>query len=174
MNDFIASNGVMLSIAESGHVMIPPIATGLGEETQTALRELFRAKEDERLGRWRWSENPDYVVYALGDEHPADVQIIRESDGSVATWSRGWTVVAGSDFERPARAYFDAHPESKPWHDAKLGEAWLLTINGTETTAIREADEDFFTTMPSYRVIRWNSDHITDGRRIWPTEGDNA
>jgi len=134
-----------------------------------ALREFFRAEEDEGLGRWRWPENPDYVVYDRSDGY---ARVLRERDGTSEVYIRediaelGWCETALA-----ARAFFDAHPVPKPaWHDAKAGEAWLLTVNGEELIALRDVDEDFYSTAAGYRVIRYNRDDITAGRRIWPEE----
>ena len=68
------------------------------------------------------------------------------------------------------REFFQAEAAHKPWHDAKPGEAWLLTVDGEEIIALRDVDEDFCTTHSGYRVIRYNRDGITAGRRIWPEE----
>jgi hypothetical protein len=70
------------------------------------------------------------------------------------------------DHARAARAYFDAHPEPKPWESAAVGDVWVLTIAGKEHAV----------TFRRGLAIHMNGacvelDKVTDGRRIYP-EGD--
>lgn len=181
MNRYEASNGVVIEFKEDPdgkRYLLGTVQRTCGELSGTlthatgseegvdALREFFQAESDERLGRWRWPENPEYVVYPSG----IAVRVLHERTG-VQTYPVHRDAIAGSQPARAGLAYFDAHP-SKAWRDAKPGEVWLLTIDGDETPAIRDVDEDFFSTKTSYRVIRWNSDRITAGRRIWPEPTD--
>lgn len=127
MNEYKASNGVKITRytesldAADGDVS----AAWMAPRVVDALREFFRAEEDERLGRWRWPENPDYVVYHWGQPLTAGVVVTSES---AAVPSRVLHRDADPENRTPeyraARAYFDAHPEPKPWHDAKPKEVW--------------------------------------------------
>lgn len=140
MNDFTASNGMQIrtrpAIDDSfgiyntaGKSTLANSYDHLNDREMQTLREFFQAEADERLGRWRWPENPDYVVY-LNDGYAV---VVSESDPSRRPdrvhrryledpeGSLGWGEFA-------ARAYFDAHPEPKPWHDAKAGEGWVIEI----------------------------------------------
>jgi hypothetical protein len=177
MNEYTASNTATVQrFAESLEVKLFKSATWLTPWEVKAVREFFRAEEDERLGRWRWPENPDYVVYpiiepaheiAFGSD--LSVMILHEPTGVLKGYCRAEDQ-GGRDREYPdaARAYFDAHPEPKPWHDAKEGEVWALRF---------EDDDDEFAAF-KYGT-RWksteggwpNEDLITAGRRIWP-KGD--
>lgn len=185
MNDFTASNGVVVSYAgktlylESPGDSWPnpePHALLLNADFEPALREFFRAEEDERLGRWRWPENPDYVVYLVGDDI---VDVLRESSvsdehrgpgrqaGITRDAARTWDNDYSQNFFRAARAFFDAHPEPKPWHDAEPEEVWILTIDGEEVLALIDEDREFH--HRSQRRFRSVLDEsITAGRRIWP------
>ena len=74
--------------------------------------------------------------------------------------------------ESAARAYFDAHPESKPWHDAKEGEVWAVTVGVGPTFAAKvETDAGF----PRFIDLADDMSYgprsgITSARRIWPEE----
>lgn len=186
MNFFTASNGITVYAREGGTVQFQHAtrAESCGilqvfphSEWWDALREFFRAEEDERLGRWRWPENPDYVVYPpdADDETEALLILFEPGGGSSRHYTREWlagvTDPAGSAVARCAQAYFDAHPEPKPWHEAQIDEVWLLTIDGVEEAyrtemvshvrffAIRAGNGMTYGTRPS---------EITAGRRIYP------
>jgi hypothetical protein len=133
----------------------------MADGTALALREFFRAEEDERLGRWRWPENPDYVVYPTRTAATTCESCARRTE-SVTGFKIGF--VASSEAEWAARAYFAAHPEPKPWHDAKPGEVWEITRRSftanawvLESGAFMYDDESFVF-----------SAEITAGRRIYP------
>lgn len=182
MNDFTASNGMEIT-HDPDRLVVERLGmsrrTVLTPPEFSALREYFIAKEDERRGRWRWPENPDYVVYPQPDEAfermfgpGLDLVILRESDGMtkgyVRTEDQGGPPMAHRvDHMLAARAYFDAHPEPKPWHEAKSGEVWLLKA--------RDAEEIWYVRKGHFRDIdglglRMPLDNaiITAGRRIWP------
>lgn len=183
MNDFTASNGITiefsvdpdgrryllgrLTITAGGLSGTQTHATG-SEEGIDALREFFRAEEDERLGRWRWPENPDYVVYPSADR--SKVRVLRETGIALLEW-----VEHGDDrsheFCHAARAYFDAHPEPRdPWEDAKAGEVWVMTVGvGPEFVAYVNTDAGF----PRFIDLADDMSYgpksgFTAGRRIYP------
>lgn len=184
MNDFTASNGIGVEINDEEQIVfavgnrpITPIWTNSSE--LKALREFFRAEEDERLGRWRYPGDPDFVVYGLDGEQA--VRVIRESTAVSFDYLRDeHRSSIPNAFAAAAYAYFDAHPERKPWHDAKPGETWRLTVNDRIPL---EIDLTFNVigvegVIPS-RFARpqvggeqmeypLDSPAITAGRRIWP------
>ncbi|MEI3845356.1 MULTISPECIES: hypothetical protein [unclassified Microbacterium] len=160
---------------------------GCGEATNgeagVALREFYQAERDEELGRWRWPENPDYVVYpviqaaheiAFGQE--LSVMVFHEPTGVLKGYCRAED--QGGDLTREypgaARAYFDAHPERNPWEGAKEGEVWAITV---EHAAVRAEYDgmiavtvdrgDFVATTGLMRIDLHDS-QITAARRIWP------
>ena len=185
MNDFTASNGIRVRITRDGELRMESPEFGnvtLGEYRIGALREFFRAEEDERLGRWRWPDNPAIVIYRYSETY---VRVVREDDGTGEDFYRsGVEANRGRSFPsdnlRAAMWYFDAHPEPKPWHDAKPGETWRLTVNDRSPL---EMDLTFNVigvegVIPS-RFARpqvggeqmeypLDSPAITAGRRIWP------
>lgn len=129
------------------------------------LREFFRAEEDERLGRWRWPEDPDYLVYPESIS-PVVVRVVRESTGVQQAISRAKAGHQRTAMQQAARAYFDAHPEPKPWREAREGEVWVITVPEGTYPAIFQADAFRDAGGP------WDVRDITDARRIWPEPSD--
>jgi hypothetical protein len=174
MNNFTASNGIGVRL--DGRDLDIKNTTGwfglCGDHVVDALREFFRAEEDERLGRWRWPENPEYVVYPKGD---GVVLAASEASGHCVEAVRAQANHTQTGLHRAARAYFDAHPEPKPWHDAKPGELWALTIDGQETPGFTYASQTFEGGV----AVQLAEDRggfgitgsaITAGHKIWPVE----
>lgn len=167
MNGFVSSDGTPVHIHdEDGAVRLftsmpdgtYPMQAAAGDDVQ-AIREFFRAEEDERLGRIRSEVDPDIVIYPVSTNQ---IRIIDQaSHGNWATFDREDADGLGP-MSRSAAAYFDAHPEPKPWHEAKEGEVWLITFKGNEYPAIFQAG--------AFRDSggSWDVDRITAGRRIWP------
>lgn len=178
---FTASNGVAIDVADD-------LENALGYDSGQiqALREFFQHERDEELGRWRWPENPDYVVYPdLTHDHEVafgdglTYTVLRESDGVMKGYARAEDDHRGSvhrphdnPFALAARAYFAAHPEPKPWHDAQPGEVWVLTTeNVGDEIAARVADLNemiVFEYIKGLTRIAVTDTRIVTGRRIWP------
>lgn len=136
-----------------------------------ALRAYFQAERDKELGWWRAS--PDYVVKPRADNgiESRSVTVLNERLAvNIPVWEDD---DIRSEYGIAARAYFDAHPEPKPWHEAKPGEAWLLTFNGlTRKPHLVSFDRKFV----NDGGIVYDLDHhrITAGYRIYPAQdGDN-
>lgn len=167
---FKASNGEELNVAPTGHLIIPPVTTGLGERTQQALREFFQHERDQELGRWRWPENPDVVVQAdKGGEH---AWVMNERNQQINGWM--WRVdldrvTAHAQVGAAARAYFAARPMPKPWHDAKPGEVWVLDTQHGELALQVLSDGSF--DNPDFYYEK-DDPNIKSGRRIWPEVSD--
>lgn len=180
---FTASNGVGVWINGDGTLETTPA----GSEQVHALREFFQAERDKELGRWRWPEKPDYVVHPVSD---FVVEVLRETPATALATGPCHQHVSRADAKRfegevaknfymAARAYFAAHPEPKPWHDAQPGEIWVARISTGPTfdeTALHvmdyavegvvfmdhDQDERYELTDPA----------ITSARRIWPEPAD--
>ncbi|MCE0510875.1 hypothetical protein LVJ59_17650 [Microbacterium sp. KKR3/1] len=136
-----------------------------------ALREFFKHERDEELGRWRWPENPDYVVM---DRGVGFVAILHEPTMGTTTWERSWRD-ARSTPDEAGLAYFDAHPERKPWHEAKPGEVWALTTNqhAEEWAAKVSTDQEgvlIFELILSEMKFRIDDELFISGRKIWPED----
>ena len=184
MNEFTASNGIPVQIYFDGHGPILqvkntdgtyPAAIAAGDHID-ALREFFRAEEDDRLGRWRWPENPDLYVHAYSRDEGV---VVHERTTETYSYDRSAieglrSVDTASDFARAARAYFDAHPEPKPWHDAKCGDYWYLEPFDIVYSCVgNEGTKDglWFTRANVYGVVEnvpLTDPRITRGRKVWP------
>ena len=211
MTEFTASNGYRVIANEGGTVQFigpEPFTSGIiqvfpGSEWWDALREFFQqehpdlvaararwqSQEDARLGRWRWPENPEYVVYPDREsnyiEQPAVIVVNEKHGGNAYVSATGSSAsgIAAADaliFDA-AQAYFDAHPEPKPWHDAKPGEVWEITFDeifpsqrsGTTVFWVAEDDDStggigFVPSDSATPRIGTQAVAITAGRRIWP------
>lgn len=212
---FTASNGVEIEKGTEGHLLMPPAAIGLGMDSQQALREFFQHERDEQLGRWRWPEDPRYIVKPV-DEHV--VCVVNEEE----FWDRPHgrqgergqlrfrdvreckTDAPLSDtaarYKQAAWAFWQAHPElmPMPWHDAKPGELWGVTLkagirydapSGEELPMQVFLDQTgscgdslFFAHWngPDSEAIDIECEHILSAVRLWPepttnpsTEGEN-
>lgn len=145
----------------------------MGNEEIEALREFFQYERDEELGRWRWPEDRNIVVY-YREHGKFFVHAYDERDTAMDTVYRH---VRAEDMDpnyvtgvtKAGLAYFDAHPEDpKPWHNAQEGEVWVITPcqadPGVEYPAIFQA-ERFRDHGGS-----WGAEDLIAARRIWPTE----
>lgn len=176
MDTFTASNGVHISkqppltdrgawLMVDGHMTSPNDAD--------AMREFFRAEEDERLARWRHADFQMFVAYSYNDNW---INVVDEAVGTVREHRREEVdacrdTAFPSQSERFARAYFDAHPEPKPWHNAKPGEVWALTWDGIEGVFLHAGGSWYG--QGDTRVVLDHPIHdnnVTAGRRIWPEE----
>ena len=174
--EFKARSGRMVKVGEDGSLSIDHMRGYLSPEVVMDVEEWAQAKRDIVLGRWRWPENPDYVVYRGRDDDDT-VVVIDERNGSNAVYDRG---DSDSEFERwkshheAARAYFEAHPERKPWHDAEVGEVWLLTKDGTEGEFAAVVSDPAITFAKSFDAAAFafhlDDSGIRSGRRIWPED----
>lgn len=169
MNEFKASNGLRVTLTDDGRLIIASVEgtypeTVASGEAVDALREFFRAEEDERLGRWRWPESPQWVVYPDED---GDVTVMDETTGESALLL---TRLSAARYPNAtgcaaARAYFDAHPEPKPWRNAQTTEVWELTVRDIGTYAYVVGD---YTFIAADHGVSLDDSCITGGRRIWP------
>jgi len=190
MTTFTASNGIGVMRLDAGYGFrnVPDSQEvigcsdgvsryGINDAKAQALREFFLHERDEQLGRWRWPERPDYVVTPF-DGDPDHVLVVQESAGVACEFVRASAYgpsMSGyhSRLAPAARAYFDAHPEPKPWHDAEPGEVWVLTVDGSEEfpCSVSPSGPDFEPIAhPVWATLARGSDRITSARRIWPEE----
>lgn len=179
MSTFTASNGYGVALTGPDvHDAQLRLLWGSGAEARVcavstqqidALREFFRAEEDERLGRWRWPDSPRYVV------RPSDFDETYTYVFDEETFEL-WGVNGFDDTKQDvpgvareaARAYFDAHPEPKPWHDAAEGEVWVLMF--PLTSHVWFVNGDFFQNTKTLTNIAKTDPSIVSGRRIWPED----
>ena len=187
MNTFTASNGLKVILTNAGSTGYTPnndqteSTSYLGFAEMVAWREFFRAEEDERLGRVRMEGFPGLYAYRYNSGW---INVVDEHDGT-ATEHRRQDVDACrdqsfvSESERFARAYFDAHPEPKPWHDAKPGEVWVLriptgpTFDHAPAVVSSSANGNVIFTAATYDAagteeLVLTASQITYATRIWP------
>lgn len=174
MTEYTASNGYTILARENAtvdwwssdrrHTGIIQVFTH--SQVWQALREFFQHERDDALGRWRWPERPHYVAYARGAD---SVRIIDERTGRAQEFDRygesTWVM------EDAANAYFEAHPERKPWEDAAPGEAWEITYTALASPQVTKiairTDRNTWKTD----VLEMEFNHaITSARRIWPED----
>ncbi|WP_053386003.1 hypothetical protein [Leucobacter japonicus] len=173
---FVASNGIRVKRTIHGSVEF-----GMGGNVQAksamALREFFQHERDQELGRWRWPENPDYVVYPTGEDSACAVDE-RSRDSSVQTRDlvrlREQLEGMSGGVHGALVAFFAAHPEPKPWHDAKPGEVWEFTyvqMGGGDITRVFTVDSlKQFRNTNGVRVdVAYQ---VLSARRIWPVVSD--
>lgn len=111
--DFNTRSGRVVSHGADGSVGFEGGYGYIGPNRFADAEEFFQGKRDEELGRWRWPENPDYVVYRADDYD--GFMILDEREGK--TWTYHWAAIKDDpEFDGPwdaARAFFEAHPERK-------------------------------------------------------------
>ena len=167
---FTASNGVTVeSFGSFGESYIRVSGVTLDDAYEgVALREFFQHERDKELGRWRWPEKPDYVVYPTSVL--TRVCVLHETKSPGVEWVDAEDGGLRYDYQKAAKAYFAAHHEPKPWHDAKPGEVWVLTVDGSEYAwgVGTGVDVGRFRFVGGESNIPVTSADITAGRKIWP------
>lgn len=165
MEKFTASNGIAVEKDVHGCVSVGGI-NSLRDETQT-LREFFQHERDQELGRWRSKEHPEYFGMADEGNYIGWFYNERTNHGFYADRDTNVRLYTAEEREVVAE-YFGAHPEAKPWHDAKPGEVWLLTfLSGAQMIGLVDHDgECFISGVRELTVIE--STAFAAGRRIWP------
>lgn len=183
MDTFTASNGITVYVRDGGTVQFQhgtrEASNGLLQiyphsEWWETLRQFFRAEEDERLGRWRWPDIEGHMTVTPKENDARCVLVSDERTGIVASYYRD-DMPLYSVFPQQAgaaSAYFRAHPEPKPWHEAKNGEIWLLTVGPNTNAYVFE--HDYFDRAGSggTKGLPRVSAGVTAGRRIWPERSD--
>lgn len=178
--EFTASNGIKIETKFSGllyrdHRDGSRVHLGYTFKSMvdTAISEWYQDRRDEELGRWRWPDNPDYVVYRVPDEDDEDgrfVRVVNERTGeSEGIWEKYVPRYTPVEYADAARAYFDEHTR-KHWTDAKTGEVWVISVEGyTAPMAALVEGQKFVTQEYGYLI---NDERITSGRRIWPEQDE--
>lgn len=165
---FQARSGRIVKVGEDGSLIFDHVNGYLGPDSVFDAEEYFQAKRDADLEVFRSTTDPHLVVREIDrdvfgrrrvgvlDERTFEVRDVND-------------VVCGGDYpeHRAAREYFEAHPERKPWADAKPGEVWILThVKGEEGAFI--VNRDRFES-PSWSLTI-KAESITGGRRVWPED----
>lgn len=165
--DFRARSGRLVRLWPDGSLHFHRGNGYLGADEVFDAEEFFQAKRDAELGRWRYPLDPDLVVYA----EDGRARVLFEPGGGSFVWSRESAKnAAGSPQRDAALAYFEAHPERKPWQDAQPEEGWVVTVDGKEWLATVDVDYDFTTANETFSFGTSDMARITDARRVWPEE----
>ena len=110
-------SGRVVKVQENGGIVFDHVNGYITPEMVPDAAEYFESRKDDELGRWRWPENPDYVVYPMVH----DVQVLCERDAFSMPLTRAEVEAKPDASNRAwlaARAYFEAHPiEPKPTVD---------------------------------------------------------
>ncbi|MFJ4173353.1 hypothetical protein [Microbacterium sp. NPDC089696] len=183
---FRTSEGYSISRADNGEVIIRGkggtkitgggmVGQALGEYVDNLV-----AQNDAALGRWRYPMDPQYVVYAYGRDV---INVMSERNGSSTTHRREDVEAClehpqVADSEIVARAYFEVHPERKPWRDAQPGELWDVVSEGKERRyaaimgASGEGEVVFLLPVNDLRApkLGLNASVITGGRKVFPQD----
>ncbi|WP_157541028.1 hypothetical protein [Microbacterium sp. XT11] len=166
---FRARSGRLVKPQEDGSVRFDHGHGYLSRETAMDAEEYFQAKRDEELGRWRSRVHPNYVVYLIG----YDALVVGEHVGLSERFARD--VVDDAENRVPAQVafeYFEAHPERKPWEDAKEGEVWIITPSRSLTMGDEPSEYPAIFQADRFRDHggSWDAHDIIAARRIWPED----
>ena len=154
-----------------------PQAEGLYDpDTTNALRAFFQAERDDALGRWRDTENPDMVAYRTPEDDDEDGRCVLVLDENTGHNHWKWERIATSG---PGLRYFDAHADvdpHEPWHDAKAGEYWLVTLEGADpipTTVGNYCENLYFVVGDDDYYCPTNDHRIQNAVRLTPEEDND-
>lgn len=173
---FTASNDVVIEMHDNGFTT----STTDGAKMNTALREFFLHERDKDLARWRWPEDQNFVVYPVGYDGLVDV--LRENN--LFGYGPGRQQGIGKDFSthpenggvasnfyEAARAYFAAHPEPRPWHDARNGQLWLIRFSDfpdTDVSALVKGGRFIYNDDCHEGAAALEDSTIVGGTQVWP------
>ena len=118
-SQFQARSGRTIKVGEDGTLIFDHVHGYLDPDSAMDAEEWAQAKHDADLGRWRWPENPTFVVYVIGRSGDV-VNVMNEQNGMSAQFSRNEMTFFGLPIETDdpnysgaAHAYFEAHPTPK-------------------------------------------------------------
>ena len=153
-----------------------PQAEGLYDpDTTNALRAFFQAERDQELGWWRDPEEPDWIVRPH-EYHANSAIVYNERTHFTCYWERRAAKTGSGNYSSAmvAKRYFAAHPDvepHKPWHDAKEGEYWLVTLEGADpipTTVCNYSENLYFTVGDDDYYCPTNDHRIQNAVRLTP------
>ena len=146
-----------------------------GPEGIVALREFFQHERDEELGRWRDPDNPRLTVYPTEGYETDEITILDDVDAETYAITRARAERSqGGWWHDTAKAYFEAHPERKPWEDAKDGEIWEFILGCSSGQYLADGGRFFLLPLrapsdPGWKPASFASNFET-GERIWPED----
>ena len=125
---FTSSNGLMVERTLGGlpRVIGEGWSSQLTDPETVALRGFFLHERDEELGRWRWTDNPEWVGVEGDRDSSGGRTVIVMNERTLDRFHANERVrVVGADADeahRAAQAFFDAHPTAEPptWVNAHV------------------------------------------------------
>lgn len=183
MTGFTASNAI--SVTTEAHAAglvritfrpdsgrMPGTVITLSIAESKALVEALDHEKDDALGRWRWPENPDYIVYRRQN---GSVIVFEESSPTAAItfWRNvNHAEVTSGAYMDAARAYFESHPERKPWQDAKAGDIWAVVQPDHTVERAYRVDQNlnFIDLLDGGGLYGNDVNCIMTARKVWPED----
>lgn len=154
-----------------------PYIWDIEPEESEALEKFYQHRQDEKLGRWRSEKYPEVVVYR---ESAIRVTVVRDLEGTAPDLYRGATLdplsqpdyIRNSVFGEVIAEYVAAHPEPKPWLEAKPGEVWKITSRfghfEDEMALVDGETFVFLNPMGSMGVDRVSIVGVLHAERVYP------
>ncbi|WP_136053466.1 hypothetical protein [Microbacterium sp. K5D] len=172
---FTASNGAIVHNPTKGGIAVGNSLI-LRDNESTALREFFQHESDEARGLWRSPSDPTWtavrrntMIYFQNEDHERSFHFVPKLEGSIRAWS--------GDLQALAYEYIEAHPERKPWEEAKPGEVWLFRGKGDIKPSAFMKSHVGWTNSEAVVVQRdpalpygGTRDESFEPRRIWPED----
>lgn len=169
--EFRARSGRTVRAKADGSVVFDHVNGYLGPEQVFDAEEFFQAKRDAGLRRWRCPTDPDYVVREIDRDSYGRRRVLVLNEATFET--RDVNEVAcmlDTPVDRAARAFFEAHPERKPWEDAEDGEVWVLVADEYRPGAPWYRLAGQWVSLTGNHPFPHRAFTITDGHRIWPED----
>jgi hypothetical protein len=108
--EWFATSGRVVKVQENGGIVFDHVNGYITSEVVPDAEDFFEARKDDTLGRWRWPEHPEFVVY----ERAEGVLVLDETTGDNWFYRPGHVAHVGRALDA-AIAYWQAHPvEPKP------------------------------------------------------------
>lgn len=175
---FVASNGTKVQVTEDGHMELREVPAVPGwlmidRDVVADLREFFLHERDQELGRWRWPDDPRYLVYKVDEDQ---VRVTFEPSGiSIVARLSDLSEAQSVEFTGAAKAYAAAHPEPRSWHDAADGQLWLIRFSDfpdVDVSALVKGGLFLYNDHCHEGVAPLYDSTIVAARRIWPEVSD--
>lgn len=181
---FTASNGFSIEEADNVEFLVRDqhgyLYPDISEPLSDALREYYEHERDEELGRVRWPEDADYVIYRDQDHDDEDgrcIDILHEPSATTTTMWEDWPTESYGTCGMAARWYFTEGPgkPERSWGDTQVGEVWRLTVGGEEGHfLVKESPSGAPYFLGQASSFYTDSGRITAGRKLVNADGSVA
>lgn len=183
LNTYV-DNSTWLEIDRSGYpyaALSPEEALQIADfiiaNVERSERDFYYENAVQDMTTNRWDEYPDnqivyWYIHLLNDESPNAEKFAGDyplSTGELASEHAPFSPEARSRIFEVG--YIGWRKDHKPWHDAKEGEVWAITVEGLGefATKVDRKSQDF----PRFVAVKDGMTYgpragITSARRIWP------